>query len=294
MSKYSELETRMRSYEEVANYKLTRRMPVILRVDMRSGHRFCRDFGRPFDELFRETMRRTMKHLCEEIQGAVFGYTDSDEISIAIIDYQSLTSDCWFGNRIQKMASLAASMATLYFNKEFAELFDEYCSYDYLNDYYKGVYEQAIERGATFDARVFNLPREEVTNYFYCRQRNAERNSIQAYGQVWYSHNELLGKSCNEIQDMMMTEHDFNWNNLPIDKKRGACCYHRIEGNNNAGIIYGKGKWYIDEHMPRLVNDGRDLVEDLITFSEERKANYVSAAQRQIDIALAEMLKDSI
>ena len=294
MSNYSDLEVRMRGYEDVANYTLTRRMPVIIRVDGKSFHTFTRNFNRPFDDLFRTAMQHTMKRLCENIQGCVFGYTDSDEISLVLIDYKTLNSDCWFGNRVQKMASLAAAMATLYFNKEFEALFHQMWEDGEIGGLEVGVYDRAIERGATFDARVFNLPREEVTNYFYCRQRNAERNSIQAYGQVWYSHKELLGKSCNEIQDMMMTEHDFNWNNLPIDKKRGTCCYRRIESNNNAGIIYGKGKWYIDEHMPRLVNDGRDLVEDLIAFPEERKANYVSAAQRQIDIALAEMLKDSI
>lgn len=271
MSKFSDLEIRMRGYEEVADYKLTRRMPVICRLDIRGGHYFCLGFARPFDNLFRDAMRLTMKHLCENIQGCVFGYTDSDEISLVLIDYQTLNSDCWFGNRIQKIASIAASMATLYFNKEFAAFFDEYNSRYSLNRYYKRIYENAIERGAMFDARVFNLPREEVTNYLYCRQRNAERNSIQSCGQFYFSHKQLEGKSCNEIQDMMMTQCGFNWNDVLVCHKRGSCCYRRIESDGTHGIIFGKGDWYIDKYMPRLVGDGRELVENLIKFPGEGK-----------------------
>ena len=270
MSKYSDLEVRMRGYEEVTNHTLIRRMPIIIRCDIRSAHNFCRGFERPFDDVFRNAMMLTMKHLCQEIQGCVFGYTDSDEISLVLIDYQSLTSDCWFGNRIQKMVSIAAATATLYFNKEFVALMDESVRSGRASSFQTGVYERAIERGAMFDARAFNLPREEVTNYFYCRQRNAERNSIQSCGQVFFSHKQLLGKSCKEIQDMLMNEVNFNWNDVACDKKRGACCYRvpeSMEGVRGATV----NEWYIDKYMPRLVNEGRDLIEDLIAFPTEKK-----------------------
>lgn len=288
MSKFSDLEIRMRGYEEVADYKLTRRMPVIIRCDGKGFHRLTRNFQRPFDNLFRDAMRLTMKHLCENIQGCVFGYTDSDEISLVLIDYQTLNSDCWFGNRIQKITSIAASMATLYFNKEFAALFDEYCSCDSFNDYYKDVYKQAIERGAIFDARAFNLPREEVTNYLYCRQRNAERNSIQSCGQFYFSHKQLEGKSCNEIQDMLMTQCGFNWNDVLVCNKRGSCCYHRTESDGTHGVILGKGEWYIDKYMPRLVGDGRELVENLIKFPGEEQEHNNNTVSYVIEKFLTE------
>lgn len=274
MSKYSDLEIRMRGYEEVADYKLTRRMPVIIRLDGRSAHTFCRGFSRPFDKFFREAMRQTMKYLCGNIQGCVFGYTDSDEISLVLIDYQTLNSDCWFGNRIQKITSIAASIATLYFNREFKDILREGYREGEINSLKLEMYEEALRRGLLFDARAFNLPREEVTNYLYCRQRNAERNSIQSCGQFYFSHKQLEGKSCNEIQDMLMTQCGFNWNDVLVCNKRGSCCYRRTESDGTHGVILGKGEWYIDKYMPRLVGDGRELVEDLIKFpGEEREYN---------------------
>lgn len=73
-----------------------------------------------------------------------------------------------------------------------------------------------------FDSRCFNIPKEEVTNYIYWRQLDATRNSIQMVGQANFSHKELQNKSCNDIQDMLMTQKGINWNDLPTYKKRGS------------------------------------------------------------------------
>ena len=63
-----------------------------------------------------------MKYLCENIQGCVFGYTQSDEITLILVDYKKLTSSAWFDYEVQKMCSIAASMATMKFNQVFKEL----------------------------------------------------------------------------------------------------------------------------------------------------------------------------
>ena len=60
-----------------------------------------------------------MKYLCENIQGCVLGYTQSDEITLILIDYKKFTSSAWFDYEIQKVCSIAASMATMAFNKYF-------------------------------------------------------------------------------------------------------------------------------------------------------------------------------
>ena len=84
-------------------------------------------------------------------------------------------------------------------------------------------YFEVAYSGAMFDARVFNIPREEATNYFYWRQLDASRNSIQMVGQANFSHKELQHKSCNDIQDMLMTKKGINWNDFPAYQKRGSC-----------------------------------------------------------------------
>lgn len=95
------------------------RMPVILRIDGKAFHTYTHGFRRPFDSILMVDMQETMKYLCENIQGCVLGYTQSDEISLVLIDYKKFTSSAWFDNEIQKMVSIAASMATMEFNRVF-------------------------------------------------------------------------------------------------------------------------------------------------------------------------------
>ena len=208
------------NYENVNRFYLTRRMPVIIRMDMKAGHTFTRGMKKPFDDIFVKTMQETMKYLCENIQGCVLGYTQSDEISLVLTDYAELTTDAWFGNNLQKMCSVSASMATLAFNKAFNDNivgyidshFDADC--DVAKDLaeYTKILINARNKGAMFDSRVFTIPKEEVCNYFIWRQQDATRNSIQSVGQANFSQKELHGKSCSNIQDMLMTQKGINWN----------------------------------------------------------------------------------
>ena len=120
---------------------------------------------------------------------------------------------------------------------------------------------------ALFDARVFSIPKDEVCNCLIWRQQDATRNSIEAVGQANFSHKELHGKSCNQIQDMLMTKKGINWNNYPIDCKRGACCY-KVETeqemsnpqNPDELITVMRRIWNIDREPPIFTQD-RDYIE---------------------------------
>ena len=97
------LGTRMKEfYEQVPKTRLMRRCPVILRIDGKAFHTFTKGFQRPFDDVLIKTMQDTMKYLCENIQGCVFGYTQSDEISLVLVDYKKLNSSAWFDYEVQK------------------------------------------------------------------------------------------------------------------------------------------------------------------------------------------------
>lgn len=184
---------RMKGYENVNRNYLTRRVPVIIRIDGKAFHTFTRGFKKPFDEILVKSMQDTMKYLCENIQGCVLGYTQSDEITLVLIDYKRLDSCAWFDYNIQKIASIAASMATMAFNKFFKVAIDEYftsnklvtvltkADLDYNNELtrYYSVLDKAINKGAMFDARCFNIPKDEVCNCVLWRQNDATRNSIE-------------------------------------------------------------------------------------------------------------------
>ena len=91
---------RMKSYEAIPKNFLMRRQPVIIRLDGKAFHSYTRGFDKPFDAELMKAMQQTMKYLCEEIQGCVIGYTQSDEITLVLCDYQKLDTDAWFGYNV--------------------------------------------------------------------------------------------------------------------------------------------------------------------------------------------------
>ena len=106
-------------YENRAKTQLTRRTPVAIRVDGKAFHTFTKHLKKPFDSLFMESMQETMLALCKKLPGCVLGYTQSDEITFILTDYKKLTSDAFFDYEVQKVCSIAASMATMEFNRIF-------------------------------------------------------------------------------------------------------------------------------------------------------------------------------
>lgn len=278
-TKKDSLGDRMKAYESIPKTFLTRRIPVIIRLDGKAFHTFTRGMKKPFDNILIQTMQDTMKYLCENIQGCVLGYTQSDEITLVLTDYETITTDAWFGYNVQKMASVSASMATLAFHKFFSQNVSSWMKEndlhtmkcfnedkdDDLNKLYD-VYWNAHAKGAFFDSRVFSIPKEEVCNCLIWRQQDATRNSIQAVGQANFSQKQLHGKSCNVIQDMLFTEKGINWNDFPSDCKRGGCCYKRqVEKEitvpkTGKKIMVNRSEWYIDRDIPIFTQD-RNYVE---------------------------------
>lgn len=293
MPVHDDLGVRMKTfYEQIPKTKLMRRCPVAIRIDGKAFHTFTRGFQKPFDEVLIKSMQETMKYLCENIQGCVLGYTQSDEITLILVDYKKLTSSAFFDYEVQKICSIAASMATMAFNESFSKI-------------YSKLYRDKIEHGenvdeliktyafkagkAMFDTRCFNIPKEEVTNLVYWRQLDASRNSIQMVGQANFSHKELQNKSCNDIQDMLMTQKGINWNDLPTYQKRGSCCVkvnHFIENEKGTQICFSEGcsdpfedeetltgvyrsNWIIDTDIPIFKGEGREYIDRLVFVGEE-------------------------
>ena len=269
MNKNDALGNRMKAYENVSRNYLTRRLPVIIRIDGKAFHSFTRGLKKPFDKVLVKSMQDTMKYLCENIQGCVLGYTQSDEITLVLVDYQDRDAAAWFDNNIQKMVSVSASMATMAFNNAFwdnchkyeQEYFDANNTDDmeFIELTYKKLWT------AMFDSRVFTLPKEEVVNCLIWRQQDATRNSIQSVGQANFSHSQLQNKNCNEIQDMLMTEKNINWNDYPTHLKRGSCCTkvpQLVQATPECEPIV-RNRWVIDNEIPIFTQD-KDYINRLV------------------------------
>ena len=250
MPVHDALGTRMKIYEAVSKTVLMTRTPVAIRVDGKAFHTFTKSLMKPFDNVFTNSMIQTMEAMSADIQNCVFGYVQSDEITFILKDYEQLNTSAWFDNEVQKLCSISASMATFYFNKFFHENADRIIRAN-PTDNYTVILERCKDSLAMFDARVFNIPREEVVNLIYWRQLDAVRNSIQACGQAYFSHKQLMHKSCKDIKEMLI-EIDHPWESLPIFKQRGTCC------------IRENKQWVTDYSMPILLKDDRDYLERLI------------------------------
>lgn len=248
---------RMKDYENVNRFYLTRRTPMIIRIDGRAFHTFCKGLKKPYDKVFAESMQATTLNLCKSIEGCKLAYTQSDEISLLLTDYDELETQAWFDKNLQKIVSISASLATLYFNKSFKDLSDSWCDNYYQiwntskedDKYFETLCNRQFT--ATFDSRTFCLPKEEVTNYFVWRQKDATRNSINSLAQANFSHKSLQGLNVNQVQDKLVNEKGINWNDQPTEFKRGICCIKTEEG------------WKIDKEIPVFTED-RNYIERYI------------------------------
>lgn len=211
-------------YEDRYRINLPRRTYTVIRIDGKAFHTYTKGLERPFDFGLIEDMNETTAYLCKNIQGAKLGYVQSDEISIIVTDFDEIGTHAWFDNNMQKMASIAASMATAKFNQLRMARF---CRNEGTEPKYREesfVSESQINnfKLATFDARVFQIPFiDEIVNYLIWRQQDATRNSISSVAQSLYSHKELHNKSTDDMQEMIFQK-GINWNDYSFREKRGA------------------------------------------------------------------------
>lgn len=196
---------RMKMYEKIPQQGLTPKVPVIIRVDGRSFHTFTKNMKKPFDSGLSYAMIKSAENVAKEMQGFKLAYVQSDEVTFFLSDMDRIESQGWFGYDIAKLNSITASLMTVNFNHEFKE----FCGN------YKPI----------FDARSFNLPKEEVFNVFLWRMKDWERNSLQMYARHYFSHKELNKKNKSQIHEML---HKIgkNWTtDLTFRQKNGTFIY---------------------------------------------------------------------
>jgi tRNA(His) 5'-end guanylyltransferase len=241
---------RMKTYEDVTRYKVIRRTPVIVRLDGRAFHTFTKrlkDYddtlaNTPFSILMHSIMTETALAVMMGMQNAVFAYTQSDEISILLRDWDTHETQQWFDGVVQKICSISAALASTNFSYYFMDFAGE---------------ELARHNLVTFDSRVYNLPKEEVCNYFIWRQQDASRNSVQMLGRHYFSQKIMHRKNLSQIQDMLMLEKGVNWNDIKTWMKRGSCI-HTSSATTPEGVNFNT--LVVDEDIPIFTQD-RNYVE---------------------------------
>lgn len=273
------LGTRCKRYEAAGKQLLVPCTPVLARVDGRAFHTFCRGLARPYDVEFHACMWAAALALCKDISGCKLAYVQSDEINLLVTDYESIGTQSHFDYETPKLCSTAAATASVAFLAEFYKRFPD-----------RAVRMLQSGRGLpTFDARFYNVPREDVTNIFLWRQRDAERNSLSMQAQAFYSTSELHGQGKSAKHDLLHAK-GVNWNNLPTPQKRGVCVLRETyevpkwrppikeSGSDSAWVMAvidrnlnpvegtaTRSRWTVDENIPIFSTpEGRAYIERFV------------------------------
>ena len=261
---FDTLDKQMRSFEQSLDRNMLEGIYIVARLD---GHGFTRltkkewDLEKPFDIRFRDAMIKTLRHLMDCGFRIIYGYTQSDEISLLFhID------DNTFGRKERKLLSILASEASVTFSLE-------------------------TGRSAVFDCRLVPLPSaEHVIDYFRWRQEDSHRNSLNAHC-YWQLRNE--GLSANEAQKriagMTNTEKKdlllsfaIDYNTLPLWQRKGVGMYYReeeMEGFNpktNEKTTYTRHTLYLEEELP-IGEQYSELIKSILeenTYASKQKCSY--------------------
>jgi tRNA(His) 5'-end guanylyltransferase len=243
------LSDRQKLYEQSYDYKIIKRLPLIIRVDGKNFSRVTKHLPRPYCHEMLSLMANTMLHAAMEIEGAIFAYHQSDEITFVIRNDQSLESEPWFQNRIQKIVSIVSSITTLSFAKN---LFTMENSPKIVGD-------------AIFDARVFAVPSiTEAANNLIFRQQDCSTNAITGAAQSElskiYGKKQTLGmlhekKSAEKI-DLLRTKCDIEYETFyPNSFRLGTAAYKvPVILRTEEGEV-ARNKWIIDMNIPNFVAD---------------------------------------
>lgn len=217
---------RQKKYELASTSYLPIRIPIILRLDGEHFRSYLKGVRKPFDENVIHCMNEMATYLCNNIQNACFAYTQSDEISILLNTFKDVSTQPWFENNVQKMVSTASGLASPYFSLISDRIFGK-------------------QKLATFDCRVFAIPKEDVVNNFWWRESDAIRNSAQSLARSLYSHSECNNKNVVALKEMSKQKGQ-DWNELPLSLQRGRAIYKQ---KYQKGEVW-RSKWIVDNNIP--------------------------------------------
>lgn len=249
---------RCKAYEATFKNFLPPRMPVILRLDGTHFHSYLKGCQKPFDAKVISCMDDTLLYLCKNVQNVVLGYVQSDEISLLLNNFKDYGTEAWYNNNVQKMCSVAAGMASAYFSSISDRIFGKI-------------------KLATFDCRAFAVPKEDVCNVLYWRQKDCERNSVSMLARSLYSHKECHDKNSSQLKEMCLKKGQ-SWEALPTSQKHGRCAVKikswKTGTNPKTGEVFEalRSEWVIDNNIPSFIEDREYINKHLSFETAETKA----------------------
>jgi tRNA(His) 5'-end guanylyltransferase len=254
--KFNELDKKMRIYETASDAFVLPEIYIVVRIDGRNFTRLTKeqhDFEKPFDERFKNYMQETVIHLMNTGLNIVYGYTESDEISLLFH-----INEASFGRKHRKINSVLAGEASACFSLLLGSI-------------------------GVFDCRICELPNKIlVADYFRWRNEDAHRNALSAHcywqlrktGLSAVKATERISKLSTAEKNELLFSYGINFNELPAWQKRGIGIYWKEvskEGFNpktQTTVTVKKRQLYVEQELP-MKDEYNSFILDLIKRSEE-------------------------
>ncbi len=226
--KFSELDAKMRVFETTNDRCVLPGIYMVARIDGRHFHTLTKESGKfeaPFDEKFRDMMINTVKQLMNCGFRVIYGYTESDEISLLF----ALESED-FGRKLRKLNSILAGEASAKFSLLYGDI-------------------------GVFDCRICELPtKDNVVDYFRWRNEDANRNALNAWcywtlrkeGQNQKKATKAIEGISVAAKNELLFQRGINFNDLPLWQKRGIGFYWEMFDRNGAD----RRRLKIDMNLP--------------------------------------------
>lgn len=246
---------RINSYQEQTDFKLLNRVPIVIVINGKNFLKVTSLLDKPFSSKFSECMMATTLKLCSEIEGATFAFHHNDEIVVICRNDQSTETSPWFDNKIQAIASVVSSIATLHFNS--------YAANADLN----------LFSGAYFKSKVFVVPNLiELINVIIYKQQQNFHTSIQSacfyellktYDKT-YIKEMVQGLSFDEKIDLLREKCNIDFYEYQSSFRRGVAFYKSLQTSADGSM---KNKWSINNELPIFSKD-QSILNNIFRFVE--------------------------
>lgn len=274
---FESLEDKCLYYRSYPEQKFEKNNYVMVMIDGKNfSSKIKKRFKLPFDETFIRIMNETAAYVCSQVQGAKIAFTQSDEISILLTDFESAETSGFYDYRLCKMLSVIPSIATSYFNRAIInELCKTPCSSSDLAEMISS------EPLYCFDCKTWVIPdtiNEEtgevlstaynnVFAWFLYRQIDCIRNSKQQVAQTYLSHKTLNGKHTDEQIALLKEQKRIDWNTDYSDgEKYGRFIYKdniiKQTVINGEIVDYERSVWEAHPAKPLTEECGRNMWDD--------------------------------
>lgn len=216
-----------KSYYENTQYNfLSRGECAAIIISGEDYKKFTRKFNKPYDALFLSAMKQTLTSLCAEVPTCIQGYTSRFDIAVFFEAPEEFEMPSWYSFDTNKIATLSASIATLKFNRAFEKSAKSYVlsgnNFDETKKFtIMQAYVAAIEDGAFFTAKCFNIKKEKIADYIRLMKEQTSESALRDTALAYFKEEEIAGKSAHHLKKMIYEKAGVDFDKYPEEFRCG-------------------------------------------------------------------------